>query len=129
MGCLCSLHGRYTLDRMTIVPLSTYLKMYRKRIGFTHEEIAFLLGCMSGSTVSRHECLDRLPLLRTALMYELILGTSVGALYAGLFNNSAELVRERARGLRLSLEKRPRSQARDQKIAALDRIIGDSGLQ
>lgn len=113
---------------MTIVPLATYLKMYRKRLGFTHEEVAFLLGCMSGSTVSRHECADRLPILRTALMYELILGTPIGALYAGLFSDSAELVRERARGLRLSLEKRPKSQARDQKIAALNRIIGEAGL-
>ena len=109
---------------MTIVSLATYLKMYRKRTGFTHEEVAFLIGAQGGSSVSRHESGDRLPTLKTAIVYEAIFGTAIGELYAGVFADATEMLRERARGLRVSLETQPQSAARDRKIAALEKIIG-----
>jgi DNA-binding XRE family transcriptional regulator len=110
---------------MTIVPLSTYLKMYRKRTGFTHDDVAFLLGGMSGTTVSRHERSHRLPILKTALMYEFIFDATVRELYEGVFREVQLRVRERARGLCSSLERQPRNPTRDQKIAVLRRIIAE----
>ena len=111
---------------MTMVPLRTYLKMYRKRSGFSHGDVAFLIGAMSGSTVSRHERTRRLPILRTALMYEVVLDAAVSELYRGLFHEARVLVRNRARGLRASLEKQRQTAARDRKIAILQRLLTKS---
>ena len=112
---------------MTLVPLTTYLRMYRKRTGFTHEELAFLCGAMYGSTVARHEKGVRLPKLRTALMYECILQASVRELYAGLFHEALDSVKTRAAGLCASLERRPPSSGRDHKIAALQELLTQIG--
>src|SRR5688572_31802419 len=100
---------------MTIVPLSTYLKMYRKRTGFTHDDVAFLLGGMRGTSISRHERSERLPILKTALMYEFIFDATVRELYQGVFREVQQRVRERARGLCASLERQPSTPTRDQK--------------
>jgi DNA-binding XRE family transcriptional regulator len=108
---------------MTIVPLNTYLRMYRKRAGFTHEELAFLCGAMCGSSVARHEQGSQLPVLRTALMYEFILQGSVRELYAGLFHDARRAVCVRARGLCASLERKPQSADRDHKIAMLRQLL------
>ena len=108
-----------------IAPLRTYLKMYRKRAGFTHGDVAFLLGAMSGSTVSRHERTRRLPVLRTALMYEFILDATVRDLYEGVFREAQVQVRERARGLYASLKKQPQTAERDHKLIVLQRLLAD----
>jgi DNA-binding XRE family transcriptional regulator len=110
---------------MTIVPLNTYLRMYRKRTGFTHEELAFLCGAMCGSSIARHEQGSQLPVLRTALMYEFILRAPIRDLYAGLSHDACVAVRVRARGLRASLEKRRQTAERDHKIAILQALLGD----
>ena len=110
---------------MTIVPLSTYLRMYRKRTGFTHDEIAFLCGAMCGRSVARHERGRQLPMLRTALMYEFILQASVRELYEGIFQDVRAAVRARAKGLCASLERRPRSADRDRKIAVLKTLLNE----
>src|SRR5258708_26370160 len=81
---------------MTVVPPDNYLQMYRKRTGLTHEESAFLCGAMCGTSVSRHEKGDRLPMLKTALMYEFILQASLCEFYAGVFHDvRADLLRDR----------------------------------
>ncbi len=121
-GVRCSLN-------MTIVPLTTYLKTYRKRTGLTHEEMAFLLGSMSGTSVSRHENAQRLPILRTALMYEVILDATVSELYEGLFAEMQEAVCARARGLCASLERQKRTLTVQKKIALLQAIIGKEVAQ
>ena len=112
---------------MTLVPLTTYLRMYRKRTGFTHEELAFLCGAMCGSSIARHEKGVRLPKLRTVLMYECILQASVRELYAGLFHEALASVRTRATGLCASLERRPPSSVRDHKIAMLKELLTQIG--
>lgn len=109
---------------MTIVSLATYLKMYRKRTGLTHEEVAFLIGAKGGSTISRHESGGRLPDLQAAIAYELIFGVPLGEMYAGVFADAMALLRERAIGMRLSLTQLPQNALRDRKITALTQIIG-----
>jgi DNA-binding XRE family transcriptional regulator len=112
---------------MTIVPLHTYLKTYRKRTGFTHDEVAFLLGGMCGTSYSRHEGHKRLPILKTALMYEFIFGATVRELYEGVFQDMQQRVLIRAKGLLASLEAKPKSAQRDQKIAVLRRLLEKDG--
>src|SRR5260221_11440325 len=112
---------------MTIVPLTTYLKMYRKRTGLTHEEVAFLLGSMSGTSVSRHELAQRLPILKTALRYEPIFGPAVRDLYEGLFLETKEMVRRRARGLCASLERRKKTPYGIREIRYLSTIVRREG--
>lgn len=108
-----------------MVPLSTYIRMYRKRTGFTHDEVAFLCGAMCGSSISRHESGERLPVLRTALMYEFILNASVRELYEGVFHEIRGAVRARAQGLCASLERKPRNAERDHKIAVLRALLDE----
>lgn len=112
---------------MTILPLTTYLKMYRKRTGFTHDEVAFLLGSMSGQSVSRHEHAKRLPILKTALMYEAIFGAPVREIYEGVFVEVRGTVQARARGLCASLEKKKPTKCLERKISLLKAIIGEDG--
>jgi DNA-binding XRE family transcriptional regulator len=110
---------------MTFVPLTTYLRMYRKRAGLTQEEIAFLCGAMSGTSFTRHESAERLPVLRTALMYELIFRVPVRDIYEGVVDEARHVVRARAAALCASLERKPKTRARDHKIAHLKGVIED----
>lgn len=113
---------------MTIVPLHTYLKTYRKQSGLNHSEIAFLVGGMSGTSYSRHEKAHRLPVLRTALMYEFIFGVTVRELYEGVFHEGRSRVAVRARGLVASLERQPQSPERDRKLNLVRKLAGDPAL-
>lgn len=113
---------------MTIVPLHSYLKTYRKQSGLTHEEIAFLIGGMAGTSYSRHETGRRLPMLRTALMYEFIFGVTVRTLYEGVFHEVRLSVAVRARGLMASLERQPPSVERDRKLNIVRRLVRDPAV-
>ena len=104
-------------------PFKTYLKTYRKRVGFTRDEVAFLTGCVSGSHYSRHEHGYQLPQLQRALMYQIIFSTAVCALYAGVFAETHAEVKKRASALWKYLEKQSPSPQRDKKIAILKLII------
>jgi transcriptional regulator with XRE-family HTH domain len=110
---------------MSHKPLTTYLRTYRKRTGFSQEEVAFLLGTMSGTAVSRHEKGARMPVLATALAYEVVLGVSIRKLYEGAFFDAQLRVQVRARGLCRSLERRPKTSIGDRKIAVLKHIFAD----
>ena len=64
--------------------------------GLTQDELAYLfLGAKYGSKVSQYERRVRLPVLRNALAYEIVLGVPVGALFRGI-----------AEEVRLSIAKR-----------------------
>jgi len=47
-------------------PLKSYLRTYRKRSSFFQDEVAFLLGSVSGAKVSRYEHWARRPTMKTA---------------------------------------------------------------
>jgi len=109
-------------------PLSTYLRTYRKRAGLSQEDVAFLLGAMCGTSVSRHERGNRMPMLQTALMYEFVLGATVRQIYEGTFAQARIDVRKRARGLCASLARKPKTAMRDKKIALLTRLISEEDI-
>ena len=110
---------------MTPEPLRTYLRTFRKRTCLSQDDVAFLLGSMSGSSVSRHEKGTRIPLLATLLGYAFILGADVPAMYEGVFRDIQEVVRRRAKGLCRSLERQPETARRDRKLALLRQLISE----
>ena len=57
--------------------LENYLKTYRRRAGFSQDEIAYLLAARSGAKTSRYERFRRTPSLETALAYEALFGVPV----------------------------------------------------
>jgi transcriptional regulator with XRE-family HTH domain len=118
---------RYDSPDMEDQPLTTYLRTYRQRTGFTQPEVAFLIGGMDGKVVSRHERGERRPALHTVLKYAFVLDVAIVELYEGL---SAEIRAEiciRVRGL-VRTTKRERQTARsDRKLESLNRIILKSG--
>ena len=88
--------------------LANYLRRHRKQIGLSQDDIASLLGQHSGAVVSRYERFEREPTLRTALAFEVIFGTPVRELFAGLYEDVEARVEPRARALNEKLlEKRP----------------------
>lgn len=97
-------------------PLTTYLLTYRKRAGLSQDEIAFLLGITSGTTVSKHETGSRKPFLKAALSYEIILGEPASELFAGWYLELQGAIRGRALKLRQKLSALPRSPANVQKL-------------
>jgi len=106
-------------------PLRTYLRTHRRRTCLSQDEVAFLLGSMCGTIVSRHEQGARLPMLETVLAYAFIFQTDVPGLYEGVFQEIQKKVRTRAKGLCRSLERRPKGSRRDHKIAHLKTLLND----
>jgi hypothetical protein len=47
--------ARFLFPSAATRKLQNYLRMYRKRFGFSQDELAFLLSCHSGATMSRYE--------------------------------------------------------------------------
>lgn len=64
--------------------LPHYLRLHRKKVGLSQDELARLLGATSGTKVSRYERFARTPTLETALACEVILGVPVADLFGGM---------------------------------------------
>jgi len=77
--------------------LPNYLRTYRKRAGFTQDEIAYLLGCKSGAKVSRYESFSRLPSIKTSFAYSVIFRVPQKELFAGEYQKVESEVIMRAR--------------------------------
>lgn len=120
--CRSYLVGYALCTFMLHAPLTTYLRMYRRRTGLSQDDVAYLLGVVKGSTISRHESAKRIPLLETTLAYQVILGVSVSDLYEGELRRVEKGVRLRARGLRLFLERHPQCPDLHRRIAYIRRI-------
>jgi len=83
--------------------LPNYLKSHRKRLGLTQDQVAFLLGCRSGTKVSRYERFARVPPLRTAMAFAAVYHTSVETLFAGVYDGVERETEPRARRLEAKL--------------------------
>ena len=66
--------------------------------------MAFLLGCQSGTKISRFERLARHPNLETALACQVIFGIPANELFPGVFAEVEKTVVERARLLAARLK-------------------------
>lgn len=77
------------------------LIIYRQRMGFTQAQVAQLLGQRDTKRVSNLELGRRLPSLPTSLRLAVIYRVPVDFLYADLYANYREQIRERERTLSL----------------------------
>jgi hypothetical protein len=105
-----------------MAPLSNYQKTHRKRLTLTQEEVAFLLGLngeSKGSLVSRNEEPAFVPLLPTAIAYEVIYGQPIRELFAGLYEQVEQDIAERAK----VLSHRTTGKLSDQRREVITRLI------
>jgi transcriptional regulator with XRE-family HTH domain len=111
-------------------PLESYLRTYRKRSGFSQDEVAFLLGCQSGAKVSRYEWFGREPNLRTVFAYEVIFRTPASVLFGGMYEKVEKRTRARARLLAERLAEGRPERATLRKLAILESLAsGPAGSQ
>jgi transcriptional regulator with XRE-family HTH domain len=103
--------------------LQNYLRTYRKQVGLSQKEVAFLLGLKSGATVSRYEVFQRLSILETILAYEVIFGVPVRELFGGVFEKVNQDVIRRANLLAGALQEEKASRATARKLELLKMII------
>lgn len=80
-----------------------YLRTHRKRTGLTQDDLAFLLGCKSGTKVSRYERLIREPNLETAFACQAIFGVPAHELFPGIYQNVEQIIKQRAERLKEKL--------------------------
>jgi transcriptional regulator with XRE-family HTH domain len=113
--------------RLPSTPMSShrlphYLRTYRKRAGFSQDELAWLLGCRCGTKVSRYERFARTPNLQTVFAYEIIFGVPARELCAGIFEVVSRATSKRVESLINRLRALPPSRTVEAKLAALGAI-------
>ena len=100
------------------------LKPYRKRSGFTQQELGFLLGLKQHSCISRYEAGESKPSLETALAYQAVFGRELQELFPELqgkvFSSVGERAKQLSQRLRCGDEKR-KTAYKLQKLANLQR--------
>ena len=90
--------------------LPNYLQSQRKRLSFSQEEVAFLLGIRGmhkGNKVCRDENFAREPSLQEALAYEAIYGLPVHELFAGVYQQAQQNVTARAKIFKFRKVRKP----------------------
>ena len=64
--------------------IPNHLRTYRKRTGLSQDEVAFLLGCKTGTRICRYERFQQNPHLKTLLAYEILFRTPLQKLFPGV---------------------------------------------
>jgi len=82
--------------------LKNYLRTHRRRYALSQEDLAFLLGIKSRTTISHYEMFQRVPDLKTALTLQAVFGTPVVELFAGIYE---QIEKETAKRARILLER------------------------
>lgn len=110
-------------------PLPTYLRTFRKRSGYTQDELSFLFGMASDQAVSRLERRRAEPSARILIAGEVIFGARPQDLFPAFCNEVRSDVFERAAILRGLLLRKRASAVRDRKLAALALVAGADVLR
>jgi transcriptional regulator with XRE-family HTH domain len=103
--------------------LQNYLRVHRRRAGFSQQDVAFLLGTNSKGKVSRYERYVRQPRLTTVFAYELIFGAPARELFAGIFQEIERAIIDRAVLLASKLEHAKPERITARKLELLGSII------
>lgn len=109
--------------------LENYLRTYRKRSGLSQDEVAFLLGCESGTKVSRYERFTRKPALETALACRAIFGVPVEDMFAGVYQKVEKKILNRAQLLARKVNRATPDPVATQKLKILKAITFGSGVE
>jgi len=104
--------------------LPNYLRTYRKRAALTQTDVAFLMGCASGTKVSRHERYMREPSVENVLAYQAIFQASPRKFLAGSYAKVEKEIACRSRTLIRRLETDPDNPVCVRKLETLKRIAG-----
>ena len=102
--------------------LKSYMRTFRRRTGFTQSELAFLIGCSSGTQISRYERLRREPPFHVFAAYIIISQMSGYELYPAYFQDMEGQVGARARELYDELQGSPSPQ-NNTKLDALEELL------
>lgn len=81
-------------------PLGNRLWQYRKRMGFTQEEVAAILGHVTRDLISHFEHGRRMPSFTTALKLEIVYRVPVAFLFPEQYQRLKVRLREREERLR-----------------------------
>lgn len=108
-------------------PKTLYLKVYRKRSGFTQQELAYLLGGKKASAVSRYESKERHPDLATAFVYELMFERALPDLFSMLYARVGAELAARVRHLLDEMAAQPTTASVAYKRAKLQRLAKKLG--
>lgn len=88
---------------LTMAPLPTHLRGYRRAWALTQRELAVLLGGMARESVGRYERLGMMPGFETLVALEFIFGTHGHDLFPAIGLSVIRAVRDNAVSLRDSL--------------------------
>jgi transcriptional regulator with XRE-family HTH domain len=103
--------------------LPNYLRTHRKRVGFSQEEIAFLLSIKTGAPISRYERFTRKPTLAVVFAFEIIFEVPAKEIFSGVRQEIAEKLTHRA-VLLLERVLREKKRLPATKLQLLERIAG-----
>jgi transcriptional regulator with XRE-family HTH domain len=106
--------------------LPNYIRAARREAGLSQAEVAFLLGCRSGTKVSRYERFARHPNVATMFACAVIFQIPVERLFAGAYQRAIGEVAKRVQALVDSLAASRDNPASQRKLAALSAIAGTS---
>ncbi len=104
-------------------PLPHYLRTFRRKSGLSQAEVAFLLGSESGSRVSRYERFHRMPGLEIAIAYAVVFQAPMSELFAGLHDQVADGIRDRAQVLRRRICATADTGFRSRKLLSIQSIL------
>ena len=109
--------------------LENYLRTYRKHSNLSQDEVAFLLGCHSGTKVSRYERSNRRPSLETLFAYEMMFGAPARELFAGVYQQVEKRFSNRAQLLTRKLSRATPTPMATRKLQILGAITSGSGIE
>ena len=109
--------------------LQNYLRRRRKHANLFQDEVAFLLGCKSGTKISRYERFNCNPKLETAFAYEVVFGTPCRELFAGVFQKVEEKIKKRAQLLARRLGEAKQDRITTRKLEMLKTITSDREVE
>jgi transcriptional regulator with XRE-family HTH domain len=81
---------------MSFHKLPNYVRTYRKKSGFSQDELAFLVGAKTGAKVCRYERFARGPSLRAVLAFEAVFEIPAREIFAGIYRQIERDVHDRS---------------------------------
>lgn len=107
---------------MSSSQLPNYVRLHRKSLGLSQDDVAFLLGGQSGSKVCRYEQFIRSPGLETVFAFEAVFGKPASEIFRGLYHAIEKEVAIRARTLALKPVGRKPARQRAKRFQSLAAI-------
>jgi transcriptional regulator with XRE-family HTH domain len=103
--------------------LPNYIRVHRKRLGLSQNEVAFLLGWRNASHPYRYEHFSRMPTLRTALALAVIFRVPVQELFSGEYQEVEKAVCRQSQRLKVRLTTENPDPPTARKLAVVNMIL------